>query len=63
MVGDVYIWFGPKNPVLTTLVRNTRDGALGSVDMLHTRDGLNHRYEVYRIRWGEGVSCDIELCS
>ena len=27
----------------------TRDGALASLDSLHTRPGINHRYEVYRV--------------
>jgi len=70
---DVFLWREPCHMCSMALlhmrarrvvyVRNSRDGALGSVDMLHTREGLNHRYEVYRIRWGEVVNCDIELCS
>eukprot|EP00092_Neocalanus_flemingeri_P104780 GFUD01134253.1.p1 GENE.GFUD01134253.1~~GFUD01134253.1.p1 ORF type:complete len:388 (-),score=106.77 GFUD01134253.1:104-1267(-) len=40
------------------------DGSLGSVDLLHAREGLNHRYEVYRVRRPEGaVDCDKESCS
>jgi len=70
---DVYLWREPCHMCSMALlhmrarrvvyVKNTRDGALGSVDMLHTREGLNHRYEVYRIRRGEDFDCDNELCS
>ena len=28
--------------------RPTRDGALGTLDKIHTLEGLNHRFEVFR---------------
>ena len=34
----------------------TRDGALASLDSLHTRPGINHRYEVYRLADTPSVS-------
>ena len=71
---DVFLWKEPCHMCSMALLHmrvrrvvyclNTRDGALGTVDMLHTREGLNHRYEVYRVRRGRGTQdCDIELCS
>jgi len=71
---DVYLWREPCHmcsmALLHMRVRRvvycvaTKDGALGSVDMLHTREGINHRYEVYRVGRGEGVvDCDILMCS
>jgi len=68
---DVYLWREPCHMCSMALLHmrarrviyfvDSLDGALGGVDMLHTREGLNHRYEVYRIR-GELV-CDKQLCS
>jgi len=37
------------------------DGALASVDMLHTRSGINHRYQVFRVRGLEQQN--IKCCS
>ena len=45
-------------------VTHSQDVALSTVDMLHTREGLNHRYEVYKVIWGGGrPNCDTRLCS
>jgi len=71
---DVFLWREPCHMCSMALlhmrarrvvfVKNSRDGALSTVDKLHTREGLNHRYEVYRVTWGAGwQDCDIELCS
>jgi len=71
---DVFLWREPCHMCSMALlhmrarrvvfVTKSRDGALITVDKLHTREGLNHRYEVYRITRGGGwQDCDIELCS
>jgi len=68
---DVYLWREPCHMCSMALIHmrarrvvyfiDSLDGALGGVDMLHTREGLNHRYEVYRIR-GD-LNCDKQMCS
>jgi len=71
---DVFLWREPCHMCSMALlhmrarrvvfVTHSQDGALSTVDMLHTREGLNHRYEVYKVIWGGGrPNCDIRLCS
>ena len=42
--------------------RASRDGALASLDRLHTREGINHRYEVFRVL-GAGGEQEEQSCS
>jgi len=71
---DVFLWREPCHMCSMALLHmrarrvvfaiNSQDGALNTVDKLHTREGLNHRYEVYKVTWGEGwQDCDNKLCS
>jgi len=60
---DVYLWQEPCHMCSMALIhmrtrrlifcKQTSDGALVTVDKLHTREELNHRFEVYQLEMGD----------
>jgi len=63
---DVYLWQEPCHMCSMALIhmrtrrlifcKQTSDGALITVDKLHTREELNHRFEVYQVEMDDSKS-------